>query len=166
MAKQKNNEDKIIAEAFISIRTAILEGNWQLVCDAYESISGEKLDPPEEEKSRLDNIRDLMQAQEDKPKPGRKPKKEKPEVVIATEKEATEEVAISSGELVEQKIKNGMTVITTEFDEQEASLNKVVAAKKSKLPTVKRSSQIIDNSDDENADSRFHSKPKIAPPWR
>lgn len=57
------NEDLIIAEALNLIRTAVESQDWELVCEAYASITGEKLDLPKPKTpphSRLDNIRSLM----------------------------------------------------------------------------------------------------------
>jgi hypothetical protein len=55
------NEDQIIAQAFLSIRQGIITGDWNLVCQAYEAISGEKLEPPRQKpKSRLEAIREQM----------------------------------------------------------------------------------------------------------
>jgi hypothetical protein len=54
-----NNEDQIIADAFLTLRQGILEGNWQLVCDAYEAVSGERI-ALEKPKTRLEKIREAM----------------------------------------------------------------------------------------------------------
>jgi hypothetical protein len=55
------NEDQIIAQAFLSIRQGIITGDWNFVCQAYEAISGEKLEPPRQKpKSRLEAIREQM----------------------------------------------------------------------------------------------------------
>lgn len=55
------NEDDVIAAAFIKIKTAVETTDWQLVCDAYFDISGEKIEPPVVAKqSRLDKIRSKM----------------------------------------------------------------------------------------------------------
>ena len=55
------NEDQIIAEGLTLVRRGILDGDWQKVCDGYNHISGESLSSPKAEKSRLENIRELMQ---------------------------------------------------------------------------------------------------------
>jgi hypothetical protein len=71
------DDDKIIARAMIEIRKGIVDGVWQSVCNAYESITGEWIDPPEDkepepELSRLEKIKLEMQnlAEEDDPDNG------------------------------------------------------------------------------------------------
>lgn len=55
------NEDQIIAQGFKLLREGIVAGDWQRVCDSYELVSGEKLDPPNQKpKSRLESIREMI----------------------------------------------------------------------------------------------------------
>ena len=58
-----DNEEEIIAHAFVLVKKGIIAGDWQTICDAYEAISGEKLSPPSvPQKSKLERIREKLAA--------------------------------------------------------------------------------------------------------
>lgn len=54
-------EDRIIVDAMLKIKSGILSKDWLIICEAYEDISGEKIEVPEN-KSRLERIREAMAA--------------------------------------------------------------------------------------------------------
>jgi hypothetical protein len=59
------NEDDIIAQGLVLVRTGIIENDWSKICEGYNSISGENLQPPTKPKSRLERIRESIQGQTD-----------------------------------------------------------------------------------------------------
>jgi hypothetical protein len=138
MAFNKNkSEDDIIAESFILIKEGILNGDWIKVCEAYENISGEKIEPPVKTETRLEKIRKVLS----KSNKSEKVNSKKP---VKNNKKNKNEVKVN--------------IISTEEDEDEKQFNMKLAAK-SKREVVKRSTEIanLHNVDkNPNADIRVN----------
>jgi hypothetical protein len=198
------NEDQLIAEAFVMLRAAILDGDWVKVCSAYEIISGERLEPPNQKvKTRLEKIREMMNVEtqtedESNEIEDSEPQATSVESMTAKElkdylvktginpknlkgKNKTEllKMAVTANpfeptvnEIKETEIEGGkkfglgkVKIISDGFDPIEAELNKLASKRKTNIVT--REPKVIeDTSDDDTAQHRFHSKPKMAPPWR
>lgn len=63
MSTNQDNEDQVIADSLMRIRSGIIAGDWQVVCDGYNAVSGENLSPPASVatvSSKLDKIRSLL----------------------------------------------------------------------------------------------------------
>jgi hypothetical protein len=60
-------EEETIAAGFLAVRTGILTGNWERVCEGYNLVSGESLEPPslEPPKTKLQKIREAIEAAKD-----------------------------------------------------------------------------------------------------
>jgi hypothetical protein len=71
------NEEEIIAAGFLAVRTGILTGNWERVCEGYNLVSGESLEPPslEPPKTKLQKIREAIEAAKDNSDDGEEDKK-------------------------------------------------------------------------------------------
>lgn len=169
-------DDDIIAAGLIKVREGILSGNWESVCEGYNSISGEELKPfvQEKPKSRLDNIRNLM-ALEDDGEPDKKPrqkraKKPKPETDHNVDEETgaillpevtgndDEEMPVLTKRFKGGKrfASKGFEVIQTPVSADERERNEKVAKLKPKLPAKPRDTKIRDTSNDASKDWRFH----------
>jgi hypothetical protein len=175
------DEDETIAMSFLLIKEGVLSKDWTKVIEAYGLVTGEQLSLPIEQKSRLDNIRQLMK---DKNSP---PKKSWEDLTAKEIKQSLLDMEISQEELKNKSKKelvqlartkaivqnpeivkesNGtMQVITGGFDPEEAKHNQSLAARKPKLPSTKRQTNVADSSKTEQ-DVRFYKEPPKAPPWR
>jgi hypothetical protein len=117
---EERDDDTIIAEALVQIRTGVENGNWQDVCDAYNSITGEDLSIPVKKKSRLDNIRTLMDKNNKMTKAKNAPKAK---VVKTKGKKPTTEVGdADTGDIVIEQIGN-VQIISSIEDPSEKQAN-------------------------------------------
>jgi hypothetical protein len=152
MPVQTKDTDAIIAEAFIKVKEGLLTKDWELVSDAYELISGERIEV--EPQDRLEKIRSMMGGvQEERPRKKSKTKK-------VTSKISSE--FIDPATVREEKTDSGLIIVTTDIDEEEAEINERFAQKKMNMP-VKRSAPPKDNSKDENAAVRFYNENRSKP---
>lgn len=166
------DELEIVTNGLLQIKQGIQEGNWQIVCDGYNYISGEALTPKiESKKTSLKGLRDALRNQ------GITRPKDQPEVQVKTDDSS--KVLEDVQELVEKAIKipvevtdsdikeekaGKQTVISAGFDPEEAKANELLNKKKPKVK-VSRSKPPTDNSQDEDAAIRFHQNPSVKPPW-
>jgi hypothetical protein len=164
------NEDEVIARGFLLVKEGILNTDWDKVCEAYKLISGEDIKPPVPEKSKLERIRDMMNAPPaEKAKPrGRKKKdsKEPAPQVLSAEDEEPQEVVLKKFKGGKRFAEHGFEVIEAGIDPAEQAKNLLLSQKKNPIPH-QRSQKPKDNSDAdvETTEARFHSKPKFKPPW-
>lgn len=191
-----NKTDMVIASGLAKIREGILNDSWTLVCDGYNLISGETLSPPlpkiEDETSRLDNIRNLINKEKelaDQIDPAKNKNVDLNSMEIIEIRRwlfevfgmVVEESSFESKEqliVVAQDIMNSfsketnlkqsgsMTIISSEHDEDESKHNKETKTRKYKSP--KRATEIknLDNSSKPDAPVRYSNNPSHAAPWR
>lgn len=134
----EQNEDEIIASGLNTILEGITSGDFQKVCDGYNSITGEEVEPPEvapklTKLQRIKALRDAKLPKENK-KPTEKPSKKKP---------PQNDEEVTDSEIIEIKGEGGkifgrgeITFITVPEDEQTQAANKLVSRKKLRLPRV------------------------------
>ncbi len=159
------NDDEIIAQAFIDLREGILSSDWQKVLSAYEAVTGEKLELPEEKpKSRLESIRE--QIAKKNPKQSKKSKKSETSTVI---KDGAEEIetTLTKSKGGKNFAQNGFNVLSTAPNEQEIEYNKKWARTKIKIPRDHQleSDRKRFNPEDPNREIGYSDTPKIRAPW-
>lgn len=189
------NEDYIIAQAFILIKEGVESLDWNKICDAYENITGEKIQPPEKKKSRLENIREMMQTSSSNEK-----NEENKLILLADEdvkdltapqlKKKLIDIGIENDNIKNMKKaqllrllnekqnslklpkpnrkdsdKPNIQIISSPYDSSEAEKNEKIASTKIKTKPAKRGFSFKNNDDDEAA-IRYNDKPTHAPPWR
>ncbi len=158
------NEDDIIVKAFLLVKEGVQSQEWKLIVDAYELITGEKLEIPQKAKSRLEAIREKMGQSKnsdlsnkeltdklkykgftDKELKNKKKadllslledsfKSEGPNDDEEDEDEDDEEIRVEKQQGGSRFATNGFEVISTPPNEREASKNKRKAKKKFKSP--------------------------------
>lgn len=192
----EDNDDEIIARALINIREAVLTQNWQIVCDAYNSITNEDLKIPEKKKGRRETIQGLMAGiQQHKAK---EVEKDMPVISLEVESMTIPEIKeqllslgfndndfknknksdllgmLNNNKTDINQYQDGGTrfgkgkiqIISDPYNDELAKENQKIADKTIKVP-VQRSGPVKDNSKDEKADVRFYDQSSISPPpWR
>lgn len=152
VATDMADDDEVISKGLLNVRDGILNGNWDAVCEGYNSISGENLEPFQYAKSRLEKIRDNMKLGEDK-EVGGLPVVPK----IKKSQKKTPETPKEEGVAILTKEEGKMKVITNEFDQEEADFNKKMDSKSMKLPSPPRK-HITQKLDNQDGDFRFRNK--------
>jgi hypothetical protein len=156
------DEDVLIANAFIDVREGIVTGNWQKVCDAYESVSGKKLEPPNQpKKTRLEQIRELMGDPE-----------EESDVSSEDDDIEDEKVTIQKTKKKPREKKDliELEVISDPYDAKTAKKNQELLKKKPRVERDKQKREMApkDTSGDDTIEDgpRYYSNPPLKPSWR
>ena len=165
------DEDEIIAKGLLSVKEGIVSGDWNKVCEGYNSISGEDLKPFEKPKSRLESIREMMKVENppaEKPKKGGRKKKEPQAEPTDEDEDDGQGVQVKKFKGGKRFAKEGFEVIEAEINEEERERNLKAASKKKTVLPHKRAEKPKDTSDaDPDSDTyRYYDKPKLRPSWR
>lgn len=164
----ENNEDEIIANAFLKIREGVLSSNWKLIAEAYKDISGEELELPEEKpKSRLEAIREKMNQSTPTKKPAGRKNAKKPEEKLQTQEMEGINVVTQKHQGGTKFAQSGFEVISIAPNEDERKENRKRAINKTKIPRPAKDTQ-SKKYDAENPDREigYRDRPSVPAPWR
>jgi len=172
MGINMTNDDQVIVDAMFKIKEAIEKKDWDMVCDAFTSVTGVEIKPP---KSRIDNIREQFQQRNTE-----KPESDfVPDILIPddydkmTKKQLLnelKEVGISDDvikkynnkkkdeiihlirlsvevERTEEQVVDNVTIVTTPKNESEASRNARLAKRRHKEYRPKVNNKPKNNTD-------------------
>lgn len=180
-----NDDDLIIVEGLQKIKQGVLNADLQLICDGYNHITGDEIQPVAvKKKNRVEKIRELMKNSDTpKEKPvTKKPVKRRGKNTIDSLKKELLDLGFTEDELEDQtkeqmeqmlagdnvQVQKGgkrfgkgkIQIITAGFDEEEFENNKIAHKKALKFtggPVKRNTSLPKDNSDDPNAGFRVYS---------
>jgi len=127
------NEEDVIVGAFQKVKEGILTSNWELVCDAYFDLSGERLEPSTPKLSKLETIKQKLAS---KPTKSKEPKI----------KENLRADIRPVSRVIETKTKSGLVVISTPENEEEKAINQQLDDQTLKIKPPKRTVVMKDTS--------------------
>lgn len=143
-----SNDYEFIMSGLDKIREGIILGDWNAVCDGFNSITGENLEPldkpkkPKSNKEKAQELKDLFKTRsksESKPKPKSKKNNK-------TKVDTDGEILIDESEVKDKRMKakanyygkKNPIIITTEIDEAEKEENRLLSKKKNKIGLAKK----------------------------